>query len=149
MVEYTDGSIVPFPRDQLWKLLDAHWDDTTITQIRPLVRTQKTLSQSPNERVVERTVDARGKLVTSQGEINLRPPEYVRSEIISGNGPYEPGTVVETTYSDAPGGTHLQTHVKGRISVPPFILPQKLFFRRVWEDIDKEDEATFAVWGDR
>jgi hypothetical protein len=141
MVEYTEESIFPFPREQVWKLLDAHWDDTTVTKIHPLIRSQKTLSRSPNELVVERTIDANGKLVTSQWKITLRPPDFTRFDILSGTGPYEPGTVLETTYSDAPGGTRMQSHVKGRISVLPFFLPQKLFFRRVLEGIDQEDQA--------
>ncbi len=44
-------------------------------------------------------------------------------------------------YSEAPGGTHLKTHVKGTITVLPFFLPQKLFLRRTLDGIDKEDEA--------
>jgi hypothetical protein len=141
MVEYVEESFFPFPRDQVWKLLDAHWDDATIAQIHPLVRSQKTVSRSPGELVVDRTIDANGKIVNSRWKITLRPPDSVRFDVVSGTGPYEPGTFLETTYAGAPGGTNLRTHVKGRISVLPFFLPQKTFFRRVLGMLDAEDAA--------
>jgi hypothetical protein len=141
VVEYRDVSIFPFPRERVWELWEAHWDDARISQIHPLVRSQRTLSRSSNEILVERTIDARGKLLKSQWKYTVRAPDFVRYDIVSGDGPYAPGAFVETQYSEVPGGTQLQTHAQGRITVLPFFLPQKLFFQKVLADVDKEDEA--------
>ncbi len=142
MPEFREESIFPFPSDQLWKLLRAHWeDDTTICRIHPLVRSQKTLSRSANEVVVERTIEARGQLLTSQWKFTFRPPEFLRYEIVAGEGPYAVGSFVEVHYSDAPNGTLQKTHFKGWITVLPFFLPQRVFVKRILTDIDKEDEA--------
>ena len=140
MVEYSEEGIFPFPRERLWKLLDAHLDDDQIGHIHPLIRSQKTLRRSANEVLVERIIDARGKLLTSQWKHTVRPPDFFRYEIVSGDGPYAPGSFIETQYSDAPGGTRMRTHVKVHITVLPFFLPQKTVLRRVLTDLDREDE---------
>jgi len=141
MAEYSEEALFPFPRDQVWKLLHAHWDDTTIRQIHPMIRAQKTMSRSANEVVLHRTIDARGKLLNSEWKITFRPPDFLRYEIGASEGPYASGSFVEIQYSDAPGGTRMRTHVKGRITVLPFFLPQKTFLKKVLADIDREDQA--------
>jgi len=141
MVEYSEEGIFPYPRTQVWKLLDAHLDDAQIVNIHSLIRAQKTLKRSANEALVERTIDARGKLMDSQWKISMRPPEFYRWEVVSGDGPYAPGSFIESQYSDASGGTRMRTHVKARITVLPFFLPQKTVLQRVLSDIDEEDRA--------
>ncbi|MGA8303815.1 MAG: hypothetical protein WA691_09975 [Thermoplasmata archaeon] len=141
MAEYLEETDFPFPIDRVWKLLEAHLDDATLPQIHPKIKAQKTLHRSPNEALVQRTIEARGKLLTSEWRIGFRPPEFLRYDIVSGDGPYATGSFVEIHYSEGPGRTHFRTHVKGRITVVPFFLPQATVLKRVLADIDAEDEA--------
>jgi hypothetical protein len=141
MPEYHEEYDFPFPIDRVWKLLEAHLDEGTLREIHPQIKAQKTLRRSPNEVLVQRTIEVRGKLLTSEWKIAFRPPEFLRYDILSGDGPYETGSFVEVHYTAGPGRTHFRTHVKGRITVVPFFLPQGVVLKRVLAGIDAEDEA--------
>ncbi|HZY92706.1 MAG TPA: SRPBCC family protein [Thermoplasmata archaeon] len=141
MVEYRDDSVFPAPRDRVWQLLAAHQDDATIGRIHPLIRTQRTVSRTETGSVVERTIDARGKLYRSTWKLTYRAPEFSRWEVVTSEGPWAVGSYVENSYTDAPGGTRIQTHGDLRITVLPFFLPQRRFVRNVLESVDTEDRA--------
>jgi hypothetical protein len=141
MVESEESDLFPAPRDRLWKLLDAHMDDSMIGRIHPLITSQKTLSKNGDETVLQRTIDVRGKLLTSQWKLTLRPPEFWKYEILASEGPWSEGGSVESRYTEAPGGTMIQSRIKLQINVLPFFLPQRLTARRILNDIDREDRA--------
>ncbi|MCI4365842.1 MAG: SRPBCC family protein [Thermoplasmata archaeon] len=141
MIEYEEEDLFPFPRDRVWTLLTAHLDDSMITKIHPLVRSQKTLSRSGEDTVVQRSIDVRGKLMNSQWKVTLRPPEYARYEILSSEGPWSEGSTVESQYSDGAGGTLIRSRVRAHIKVLPFFLPQKMMTKSVLKGIDQQDRA--------
>jgi hypothetical protein len=140
MVDYDGEFVLPFPRERVWKLLHDHLDDALISRIHPLIKRQRTISTTGDLTVVERTIDARGKLVTSEWRVTVRPPDLFRWEILTSEGPYSPGSWLENTYVDEPGGTRVRTRGSLRISVLPFFLPQRAFINRVFDSIDTEDE---------
>jgi hypothetical protein len=139
MVAYEDDGVFPAPPDAVWTLLQAHLDDGRIHAIHPLVLTQRTLSHSGPETLVDRSIDVRGKSMLSRWKITYRPPEYARWDVVESEGPWAPGSYVENQYSSAPGGTRIQTRGDLKISVLPFFLPQKLTIRSVFARLDKED----------
>lgn len=141
MVAYEDDGLFPAPPDAVWTLLNAHLVDGRIHAIHPLIVSQKTVSQSGPETVVERTIDARGKQLRSKWKITYRPPELARWEVIESEGPWANGSFLENRYSAAPGGTRIQTRGDLRISVLPFFIPQKSTIRGVMAQLDREDVA--------
>jgi len=140
VVAYENDGVFPFPRDRVWRLLQDHTDDTLIPRIHPLIRQQRTVSRSGGATVLDRMIDARGKLLSSQWKYEARPPDFLRWEIVTGAGPYAPGSWMENTYSEAPGGTRIRSRGDLRITVVPFILPQRPVLRRVLDTIDAEDQ---------
>jgi hypothetical protein len=141
MVAYEDETVFPAPRDRVWKLLDAHLDDKTIGSIHHLIKAQSTVSRSGPDSVVDRTIDARGRLLRSRWKITYRPPDLARWEILDSEGPWAKGTYIENTYSDVPGGTMIHGRGDMQISVLPFFLSQKRTINKVFADIHAEDLA--------
>ena len=140
MVGYESDELFPFPRDRLWKLLEDHLDDSLVGRIHPLIKQQRTASRSGDSVIVERTIDARGKLLASQWKITYRPPDSSRWEIVSGQGPYAPGSWMENSYAEEGTGTRMRTRGELKITVLPFFLPQRPVLRRVLDTIDSEDQ---------
>jgi hypothetical protein len=141
MVDYQEDQLFPFPRDRVWTLLRAHLDDAAVSRIHPLIKRQRTVSAGGDVTVVDRTIDARGKLLDSQWRLTYRPPDYVKWEVVRSDGPYATGSWIESTYSEEGAQTRVRTHGDLRISVLPFFLPQRRFVRGVFDTIDAEDQA--------
>jgi hypothetical protein len=141
MVEYRADALFPFSRDRVWKLLQDHTDDTLIGRIHPLIREQRTIARSEDSAVVERSIDARGKIVPSQWKYTFRRPDYLKWEILAGTGPYAPGSFLENTYLEQPGGTRIRSRGQFRLTVVPFFIPQKPVLTRVLDSIDSEDQT--------
>jgi hypothetical protein len=141
MVEYRSDELFPFPRDRVWKLLQEHTDDAVILRIHPMIKQQRTVSRSEDSAVVERSIDARGKLLPSQWKYTFRPPDYLKWEIVGGTGPYAPGSFLENTYLEEPGGTRIRSRGQFKITVVPFFIPQRAVLSRVFDTIDAEDQA--------
>lgn len=141
MVDYHDEGVLPFPRERVWYLVNAHLDPTQIVRIHPLVKGQVTVSTGAEAVVVQRTIDVRGKLLTSQWKLTSQPPEMFRWEIVTSEGPWEPGSWIENRYSEVPGGTRVESRGKLKVNVLPFFLPQGPLIRRVLNDLDEEDTA--------
>jgi hypothetical protein len=139
VVEYQDEQLFPFPRDRVWKLLQDHVDDSLILKIHPLIKRQTTVSRSEEGAVVERVIDARGKPLVSQWRYTVRAPDYLKWEILSGTGPYAPGSVMENTYSEEAGGTRIRSKGRFKVTVAPFFVPQRAVLNRVFDTIDNED----------
>ena len=137
---YESDEVFPYPREAVWRLLRDHTDDTLISRIHPLILTQRTVARSEGSATVDRTIDARGRSLASQWRYTYRAPDQLRWEVVSGTGPYAPGSWMENRYSDAPGGTRIQSRGELKISVLPFLLPQRPFLRRVLDSIDAEDQ---------
>lgn len=144
MAEYASDDVFPAPREKVWALLKAHLDPALATRIHSKILTQTEVSRDGDAVVVEREIDARGRRLRSRWKITLRPPELGRWEIVDGEGPYAPGSFIESQYSEAPGGTRIVAHGKLKITVLPFFLPQGPVARRVMDDIDREDRAYLA-----
>ena len=141
MVEYQDDGIFPASRDQVWRLLRAHLDPEGITKIHPRVKSHALVSQDGDSALVRRTIDVRGKLLPSEWRITSRPPEMSRWEIVTSEGPWTAGSWIENHYTEAPGGTRIQTRGDVKVKVLPFFLPQRPVIRRVFADVDQEDIA--------
>lgn len=141
MVAYQDEEVFPAPVEKLWALLRTHLDDTKIGTIHQLILSQKTVRQSGEETVVERTIDARGKTLRSSWKYTARPPDFFRWEVLDGDGPWTPGTYIESRYAADPGGTRITSRGDLKIKVLPFILPQRPVIQRVLGDIEEEDRA--------
>lgn len=145
MVEYESDQLFPFPRDRVWKLLQDHFDDSLIGRIHPLIKQQRTVSRTGDLTIVERTIDARGKLLNSEWRITARPPESYRWEILTSRGPYSPGSWMESTFAEEGTGTRIRARGSLRISVLPFFLPQRPTIARVMDSIDEEDQKYLRV----
>jgi polyketide cyclase/dehydrase/lipid transport protein len=141
MVVYEDDGIFAAPPDAVWALLQAHLDDGRVHSIHPLILTQRTISQSGPEVLVDRTIDVRGRSMRSTWKITYRPPDFARWDIVESEGPWASGSYLENRYSAAPGGTRIQTHGDLSISVLPFFLPQRFTIRRVFDRLEREDLA--------
>jgi hypothetical protein len=140
MVEYQSNELFPFPRDRVWDFLRDHADDARIGRIHPLIKHQETVVRSDDSAVVNRSIDARGKVLASQWKYTFRRPDYVKWEILGGTGPYAPGSWLENTYTEEPGGTRIRSRGSIRITVVPFFIPQKAALARVLGTIDAEDQ---------
>ena len=77
----------------------------------------------------------------SRWKITYRPPQMARWEILESEGPWAPGSYIESAYSAAPGGTLIHSHGDLRIKVLPFFMPQKSTIRKVLDTIYDEDIA--------
>ena len=142
MVAYEFDQLFPFPRDRLWKLLNDHLDDQLITNLHPLVKESRTVSREGHTTVFDRKIDARGKILTSQWRVTAKPPDSFRWEIVTSEDPYASGGLdggpIRRKSREAPGsapGGDL------KITVLPFFIPQGPIIRRVFDDIDAEDQA--------
>jgi hypothetical protein len=141
MVVYEDQVLIAAPRAVVWRLLNDHLDDAKAPTIHPLLQTQKTVSRTDSETVVDRVIDVRGKPMESRWKITYRPPEQGRWEVIGGKGPWAVGSYVEVTYAEVPGGTQVSARGDLTISVLPFFLSQKRTIARVLNDTHIEDLA--------
>ncbi len=139
MVVYEDRVLISAPRDVVWRLLNDHLDDKKISTIHPLVQSQKTVSRTGSEIVVDRVIDVRRKMMKSRWKITYQPPEHGRWEIIESEGPWDVGSFVDVTYADVPGGTQVSARGDLTISVLPFFLSQKRTVARVLNDVHIED----------
>ncbi len=145
MVEYQAEQVVPFPTDRVWKLLERHLDDASISNIHPLIRSQRTLSRAVGTTVVERTIEARGRALVSEWKVDAHPPHSFRWEIVKGEGPYSVGSWLENTYSTQGSGTLIRTRGEIRISIVPFFLPQRRLLNGVFARIDDEDDRALRA----
>jgi hypothetical protein len=141
MVDYHDEAILPFPRQRIWQLIDAHLDPALIGRIHPLIRSQETVTSRPEETVLKRTIDVRGELMNSRWRLTSQPPEMFRWEVLQSDGPWAEGTWLENRYSEVPAGTRVESRGKLKVSVLPFLIPQSPVIRRVLSDLDVEDIA--------
>jgi hypothetical protein len=141
MVDYEDTTVFPAPREKVWKLLDAHLDDRAISSIHHLIKAQTTASRSGAETLVDRTIDARGKMLRSRWKITYQPPDLARWEIVDGEGPWKTGSFIENRYAEDPGGTRITGRGDLTISVLPFFMSQKRTIQSVYSDIHDEDVA--------
>lgn len=138
MVRYVDESVVPIPRDRLWRLLDQHAREGEISRIHPEVVSQQTVSQGPGELVVKRGVRMFRRVVNATWKISFMAPERYRWEILDGNGPWAAGSYLANQYSDAPGGTLVRTEAELTVvGLPGFL--QNRIVRLVLGRIDGED----------
>ncbi|HZY70024.1 MAG TPA: SRPBCC family protein [Thermoplasmata archaeon] len=141
MLQYEEEEVFPAPPEKLWQLLRIHLDDARIGQIHKLILSQKTVRQSGDETVVDRTIDARGKHLRSSWKYTVRAPEFFRWEVVDGDGPWTPGSFIESRYAAAPGGTRITSRGELKIKVLPFIIPQRGIILGVLGDIENEDVA--------
>lgn len=141
MGEYQSEQLFPYPIDRVWKLLQDHLDDSRIGRIHHLIKQQRSVSREGDSVVVERTIDARGRLLDSTWRVTSRPPDSYRWEILSGSGPYAVGSWMESSYASEAGGTRIRSRGNLKISVLPFFLPQRPVIRRVLDSIDAEDQT--------
>ena len=139
MVAYEDQVLIPAPRDIIWRLLNDHLDDKKISTIHPLCQSQTTVSRTGSEVVVDRVIDVRRKMMKSRWKITYQPPEKGRWEIVEGEGPWAPGSYVDVSYAEVPGGTQVSARGDLLISVLPFFLSQKRTIARVFNDVHIED----------
>jgi len=139
MVAYEDQVLISAPQDIIWRLLNDHLDDKKISTIHPLVQSQTTVSRTGSEIVVDRVIDVRRKMMKSRWKITYQPPEKGRWEIVESEGPWAPGSYVDVSYAEVPGGTQVSAHGDLMISVLPFFLSQKRTVARVLTDIHIED----------
>jgi len=139
MVVYDDATRIAAPPAIVWKLLNDHLDDAKMLVIHPLVQSQKTVSRSEGEVVVDRVIDVRRKMKTSRWKLSYRPPERMRWEVLESEGPWSPGSYLEVSYAEVPGGTMATAHGDLTISVLPFFLSQKRTVASVLNDIHTED----------
>jgi hypothetical protein len=144
MVELQDSFVFPAPPATLWRLLEAHLDPAQITAIHPLVRSQALARREGDAVVLRRTIDARGRRLTSEWRVTAHPPDVNRWEILTSEGPYATGSWLENRYVPVPGGTRVDTRSDLRITVLPFFLPQRPVIRRVFDSLDREDTAYLA-----
>jgi hypothetical protein len=140
MVAYDSSEVFPAPPETLWALLRSHLDDR-ILRIHGLIRSQRMISQSGAESVLDRSIDVRGKLMKSRWKLTYRPPDFSRWEILESEGPWAAGTYLENAYAAAPGGTTIRSRGELRISVLPFFIPQGPAVRRVLDTVDREDRS--------
>ena len=145
MKEYRDDGIINAPLSSVWTLINSHLDDAAIHAIHPECLEQTTESRGSPDSVVNRVIDVRGRPMKSRWKLTLRPPNFYRWEIVGGEGPWQTGTYVESTFSEAPGGTRIVTNGSLYISVLPFFLPQGVMIRRILAQIEAQDEARLAT----
>ena len=148
-VEFEETDRFPFPRPQVWSLLQSHREDAEIRRVHPLIRRQATLSRTDEEQIVERTIDVRGRLLTSRWRLIYRPPEFASYEVLESEGPWSVGTRVESQYRELPGATEIASRIRAHVAVVPWFFPQGLLARSVLNQIDEEDRAYLRAGGAR
>ncbi|MGI0129291.1 MAG: hypothetical protein ACREDE_03290 [Thermoplasmata archaeon] len=141
MVAYESDQSFPFPRVRVWKLLNDHLDDSLISKIHPLVKQSRTVSRDANAVVFDRTIDARGQILLSRWWLTARPPDTFRWEIVTSQGPYAAGSWMESSYTEEGGSTRIRSRGDLKVSILPFFIPQRPIIRRVFDDIDAEDQS--------
>jgi hypothetical protein len=144
MASYQDRGVFPLPPDGLWKFLEAHLDDATILRIHPDIVSQRTVRREGEFTVVERTIRFRKSLLRSTWRIRYRRPDLARWEIVSGDGPMVAGSFLENHYSDAAGGTLIES--RGEITVvrfPRFL--QRSIAKTAMARIDRDDRAFLSA----
>lgn len=141
MVAYEEHVVFPAPRDALWKLLDAHLDDSKIASIHPLITSQKTVSRNGPEILVDRVIDVRRRALKSRWKITYGRPDHARWEILESEGPWAPGSHIDVIYSDAPGGTLVTARGDVTISVLPFFMSQVKQVNKAMDFVHDEDVA--------
>ncbi len=141
MVTYEDEELLAAPRHIIWKLLNDHLDDAKILTIHPLIQSQKTVSATDSETVVDRVIDVSRKPRKSRWKITYLPPERARWELLESEGPWTPGTYLDVRYAEVPGGTRL--HARGELSIRdlPRFHSQKRTVARVLNDTSIEDQS--------
>jgi hypothetical protein len=144
MATYDDKGVFPLAREELWKFLDEHLEDAQVTRIHPDIVGQRTVRREGELTVVERSIRFRRDLLRSTWKITYHRPTFARWEIESGDGPMAPGSFLENRYSDAVGGTMVESH--GEITVvrfPRFL--QRRIARSALGRIDAQDRAFLAA----
>lgn len=139
MVVYEDEDLFPAPREIVWRLLRDHIDDAKVLVIHPLIKSQKTVSHTDSEAVVDRVIDVRRKLLKSRWKITYHPPQRARWEILESEGPWATGSSIDVSYAEVPGGTQIKARGDLSISVLPFFLSQKRTVHSVFNDVHAED----------
>ena len=139
MVAYEDEDLFPAPRPIVWKLLDDHLNDAKIVEIHPLIQSQKTVSRTDHEVVLDRVIDVRRKLKKSRWKITYEPPDHERWEIVESEGPWMVGSYLDLTYTEA--GKETRIHAKGELTLLqlPFLVSQERALRTVFDDLYTED----------
>jgi len=139
MVAYEDEDLIPAPREVVWRLLTDHLNDAKIVDIHPLIQSQKTVSQSGHEVVVDRVIDVRRKLKKSRWKITYDPPDHGRWEVVESEGPWAPGSYLDLTY--AAEGKNTRVRARGELTILqlPFLLSQERMLRSVFNDVFTED----------
>jgi hypothetical protein len=141
VVAYESREVFPRPIATVWDLLRLHLDDQKVRAIHPLILSQTTRETQGTSVLVERTIDVRGKPVRSVWRITYEPPHRARWDIVESAGPWTQGSWLENTYSEAPGGTTIETRAEMRIVGLPFFLSQRSWVGKVLDKIDSEDVA--------
>jgi hypothetical protein len=139
MARYAARGVLPADRTRLWALLRSHLEESSIRRIHPDVTGQRSLQDSGNDHVLERTIRARGRELRSTWKLTYVPPSLTRWEIVGGDGPFAVGSYLVNRYSDDPAGTLVETEGDLRILGVPFL--QGFLLRRVFDHIDAEDRA--------
>lgn len=144
MVRYADESVIPVPRERLWRVLDLHAQDATIARIHPDVLSQRTVRQAPGEYVVTREVKVLRRTASATWKVTFRPPDLFRWEVVDGTGPWSAGSYLANEYAEAPGGTRVKS--EGELTVvglPGFL--QNRLVRSALARIEEEDLRFLAA----
>jgi len=139
MVTYDDEDLIPAPREVVWRLLTDHLNHAKIVDIHPLIQSQKTVSQSGHEVVLDRVIDVRRKLKKSRWKLTFDPPDHARWEVVESEGPWAPGSYLDLTYIEEGKSTRVRAHGELTIVQLPFFLSQERTIRSVFNDIHTED----------
>lgn len=139
MVTYDDEDVIDAPRAVVWKLLADHLDEKKIVDIHPLIHSQKVVSRSENEVVLDRVIEVNRKAKKSRWKITYHPPEGYRWEILESEGPWAPGSYLELTFAEE--GKRTRLHARGELTVMnlPFYLSQMRAIQSAMNDIHTED----------
>ena len=143
MARYEDRGVFPLLPEDLWKFLDQHLDDATVSRIHPDIVGQRTVRRDGEDTVVERSIRFRRDVLRSTWKITYHRPTRARWEIVAGDGPMATGSFLENQYSDAVGGTLIES--RGEVTVvrfPRFL--QRRIARVALGRIDTQDRAFLA-----
>jgi len=139
MVTYDDEDVIEAPRAIVWKLLTDHLNEAKIVDIHPLITSQKVVSRTENEAVLDRVIDVNRKPKKSRWKLTYHPPDGYRWEILESEGPWTPGNYLELTFTDE--GKRTRVRARGELTIMnlPFFLSQARTIRKVMSDIHTED----------
>jgi hypothetical protein len=147
MPSYADQGLISVPRDRIWQLLRLHEDDSQISRVHPDILSQKTLSRSGTEIIVERTLKTPGGAKLSTWKLTGAPPDSYRFEIIGGEGPFAHGSFMQNRYTESGPGTLVVSEGEFTLlGVPRIGFLQKRIVRRVFDKIDMEDQKYLQSW---